>query len=406
MHTPAPTPTTDTIDPAAHAYLLAFMFLGMLVGVSNGIAKVVLPLYAASLSAPNWQIGLVGGLQFIGMLLLSLPMGAMIEKHGSRVLFRTGCIAGAALYIFGFSNATQAWQLILGVLMAGLISPMRMVTIQTEFLHLLPRLGPGKAGWQRAANSSGMFFVGPALGALLIGTLGFQATLKVVGAGLLIATLVGERVLANTEPGKGAGAPFKQRLANQLQILRSSHELKRSMSIEFFGQMAMSYFTVFAVLLAIRQFHWSPQQAASLVSMQGAVFVATLLLASSVLARWQEASRYALAFMLLLLAQLPFALPSDGAWLWIAAATLGLGLGIQHTTSIARFAALTQQYGRGKVGGLFSFAGPAGNLIGAVVGGWLAGHFSIVAGFRIIAVIYIGLLFWQRRPASLRRNVG
>ena len=136
--------------------------------------------------------------------------------------------------------------------------------------------------------------------------------------------------------------------------------------------------------------------------MQGAVFVATLLFASSLLARWQEASRYALAFLLLLLAQLPFALPSDGLWLWLAAATLGLGLGIQHTTSVARFAALTQQYGRGKVGVLFSFAGPAGNLVGAVLGGWLAGHFSIVTGFRLIAVIYIALLLWQHRPACCR----
>jgi MFS family permease len=149
-------------------YLLGFMLLGVLAGTSNGVAKVVLPLYAASLHAAPWQIGLVGGLQFSGMLLLSMPVGGLIDRHGSRPLFRFGGLAGAALFLLGFTQMQQPTQLIVGVICFGLLNPFRMVATQTEFLHLLPRIGPRKAGWQRASHSLGMFFIGPMLGAQLL----------------------------------------------------------------------------------------------------------------------------------------------------------------------------------------------------------------------------------------------
>lgn len=380
------------------SFLLGFMLVGVLAGTSNGVAKVVLPLYAASLHADAWQIGLVGGLQFSGMLLLSMPVGGLIERHGSRTLFRFGGLAGGLLFLLGFRTMTEPWQLIVGVVCFGLLNPFRMVAVQTEFLHLLPRLGAGKAGWQRASHSLGMFFVGPMLGAQLLSWVDYRGVFVAVALGLFATVAIGDRVLSDAPSGKGRDTtPLLRRVRAQLGIIASRAQLRESMLFEFCGQTAMSYFTVFVVLVAIRMFQRSVAEAASLVTTQGAIFVLTLLLAGSVLAPLRDELRYLIAFTLLLATELLLSSPSGPTALWIAAALLGLGLGVQHLTSVQRFAALTAELGRGRVGGLFSLSGPAGGLLGAVSGGVLTQHFGLLSGFRVLAVLYTVLTVWQLR---------
>lgn len=397
-----PEALAEPLAPALqHRFLAGFMGLGVLVGTSNGVAKVCLPLYAAALQAQAWQIGLVGGLQFAGMLLMSLPLGAWIDRHGSRPLFRIGALACAALYLLALPWVAQPWQLIACVSLLGLFNPFRMVPTQTEFLHLLPRLGPGKAGWNRAAHTAGMFFVGPMLGALLAGLLGFTPTFAVVAAGLLLSLLIGDRVLSGTPPGRGRdGARLWPLVRGQLAVVAERPDLRRTMLIEFCGQMAMAYFSVFIVLLGIRSFGMGTQQAAGLVTLQGALFVGTLFVGGSLLRRWREASRYLLAFGLLLAHALLLSAPPSPHFLWFGAALLGLGLGVQHLTSVTRFGALMNELGRGRVGGLFSLAGPAGGVAGAVLGGLVGQRFGLLAGFRLLAVVYAVQVAWQLRSMA------
>lgn len=375
--------------PSRH-FLTGFMLLGVLAGTSNGIAKVVFPLYAAAMQASPWQIGLVGGLQFAGMLLLSLPLGALIDRHGSRPLFRFGCLGGIAVFLAGFSFAATPWQLIVCVVLFGIVNPFRMVTTQTEFLHLLPRIGPARAGWQRASHSAGMFFLGPMLGAWLVGLAGYAHTFRVVAVGLFVTLLIGERVLSSAPSGQGADAtPFLGRMRDQFRLIGSRAELRRTMLVEFIGQVAMSYFTVFVILVAMRRFGMPAQQAAGLVTLQGAAFVLTLLAAGAVVMGWRERTRYRTAFAMLLCAELLLANPLHPAMLWMGALLLGLGLGIQQLTCVAQFARLAQELGRGRTGGMFSLAGPSGALVGAVAGGLLNQHFGMLAGFHVLAVLFL-----------------
>ncbi|WP_207221281.1 MFS transporter [Pseudoduganella lutea] len=365
------------------------MLLGILAGTSNGVAKVVFPLYAAAMHAAPWQIGLVGGLQFAGMLLLSLPLGALIDRHGSRPLFRFGCLGGIALFLVGFSFATTPWQLIACVVLFGFVNPFRMVTTQTEFLHLLPRIGAARAGWQRAAHSAGMFFLGPLLGAWLVGLVGYPETFRVVAAGLFVTLLIGERVLSSAPAGQGADAtPLVGRVLDQFRLIGSRVDLRRTMLVEFVGQVAMSYFTVFVILVAIRRFGMPTQQAAGLVTLQGAAFVLTLLAAGAVVMAWRERTRYRTAFAILLCAELLLANPLHQGALWAGALLLGLGLGIQQLTCVAQFARLAQELGRGRTGGMFSLAGPSGALVGAVLGGILNQYFGMLAGFHVLALLF------------------
>jgi MFS family permease len=381
-----------------NGYLAGFMTLGILTGTTNGIAKVAMPLVAVSLHADQWQVGVVGGIQFLGMLLLSLPLGAVIDRYGGRIPFRFGAACGALVFLAVLSRATTPNELIYGVALTGLLAPFRMVPTNTEFLHLLPQMGLSKAGWQRAAHTLGMFFIGPSLGAFLLGWMGYPDAFLLVAAGMLVTLLIGNRVLSGSGSGRGDEAtPFWERLRSQFQIVATRAELRHTMFIEFCGQIAMSYFTVFIILVAIRQFKLSTQLAAGLITTQGAIFVLTLLLVGSWLAHWKEASRYALAFSLLLAAELLLSFPLGALSLWVGAAMLGMGLGIQHVTSINRFATLTQELGRGRVGGMFSLAGPSGGLTGAMLGGVLSQHFGMLAGFRVLVLIYVLQLLWAAR---------
>jgi MFS family permease len=393
-------------SPGPHnRYLAAFMALSVLVGTANGISRVCLPLFAASLHAAAWQIGLVGGLQFAGMLLLSMPLGALIDRHGSRPLFRFGTTAAAAVFLLGMTQVHAPWQLIACVCLLGLSVPFRIVPTQTEFLHLLPSLGPVKAGWNRGSHTLGMFFLGPTLGAFLIVALGFAPTFALVGAGMLLTLLIGARVLQAAPPGRGGDAtPLRRRIRQQFALMVERAELRRTMLIDFCGQMSLAYFSVFIVLVGLRLFGMSTQQAAALITLQGALFVGTLFAGGVVLARVGDEGRYMLAFVLLLAhAVLLFAPPSP-AWLWAGAACLGLGLGVQHLTSVNRFGALMRELGRGKVGGMSSLAGPAGGLAGATLGGALSQHFGMLAGFRVLAAVYVlqCVLQWQRLAAARR----
>lgn len=374
------------------------MVLGVLAGTSNGVSKVVLPLYAAALHAAPWQIGLVGGLSFVGMIVLSMPVGGLIERYGSRPLFRFGGLASTLLFALGFTFAHEPWQLILGSVCFGLLNPFRMVATQTEFLQLLLQIGPRKAGFQRASHSLGMFFIGPMLGATLLDWLDYRGVFLCIAFGLFATVLVGERALPSAREAQAISpTPILARIRGQLRIIATRHELRQSMLIELCGQMAMSYFSVFVVLVAIRQFHRSVADAASLVTVQGGAFVLTLFLAGGALAQLGDRARYTLAFALLAAAELLLGAPPNFPSLWLASALLGLGLGVQHLTSVGRFAALTAELGRGRVGGLFSLSGPTGGLIGAVVGGVLAARFGLLSGFRVLFVLYVGLLFFHAR---------
>jgi MFS family permease len=178
------------------------------------------------------------------------------------------------------------------------------------------------------------------------------------------------------------------------------------MLIEFVGQVAMSYFTVFVILIAIRRFGMSAQQAAGLVTLQGASFVLTLLIGGSLVLAWREGTRYCTAFAILLCAELLLANAPGPAVLWAGALLLGLGLGLQHLTSVTRFATLAQELGRGRVGGLFSLAGPSGGLVGAVLGGLLSQHFGMAAGFHVLVLLFVAQLCWEvpRMVASRRKD--
>ncbi|WP_186511107.1 MFS transporter [Caenimonas sedimenti] len=382
--------------------MAGLLSLTLLTGTVNGVSRVALPLYAASLGAEAWQVGLTGGMGYTGMLLLALPMGAWIDRHGSRPLFLRGIALAATLYLL-LAGSHAVWQAVLLTALLGLVVPLRAIPIHTEFLAILPSLSPSRAGWNRAANMTGMFFLGPAISAAAIAAVGFSRVFAGVACGLLVAGLVGRRVLGSVTAGPaGVDAPLAERVRLQFELLRGHADLRRTMAIDFLTQMAVAYFVVFGIVLAVRVAGMPLQLAAGLVTFQGAVYVVTLLAAGKLVARLPAGRCYRVALALLAAECLLYGLAPQPMMLWIGAGLMGVGVGVQGLLSTARFADMMRQYGRGRIGGLTAVAPPAGGVLGAIGGGVLSQHLGIAAGFLALGVAFTLAALLPRFAAPAR----
>jgi MFS family permease len=400
---------SEAVDASAAARLRGLLLLAIVVGTINGLSRVAMPLFAASLGAHPWQMGVVGGLGYAGVLLMALPMGAWIDRHGSRPLFVRGVAAAALMYLL-LPLVAQPAHAVLAAGVLGLVLPFRTVPAHTEFLALLPQLSAAKAGWNRAAHTLGMFFLGPTLSAATIAALGFASVFRLAAVGLLVAGLLGQRVLTSRSRPELAGQQghdeldesLARRIGRQLRLLAAHADLRRTMAIDLVTQMSVAYFVVFGVVLAVRQFGLPLQAAAGLVTVQGAGYVLTLYGGGQVFERWTEDARYTLAFGLLLLQALLFGLGPAPWALWLGASLMGVGVGLQGLASTTRFADLMRQYGRGQVGGLTSLGPPAGGVIGAMAGGLVSQRLGLQSGFLILAVAYALLAIDQARRHRVR----
>jgi MFS family permease len=394
-------PPPDEADSTA-PHLPALLSLGLMVGTINGLSRVALPLYAVAAHAQPWQVGIVGGLGYLGVLLMALPMGAWIDRHGTRPMFLRGAAAAALLYLL-LPLLHTPWHVIGGAALLGLVLPFRTVPIQTEFLAMLPSLGPAKAGWNRGAFMLGLAFIGPAVSAAVVSQLGFTALFLLVSATLLLAFMVGRRVLKRRSgvAGQEGDAPLHVRIKGQMRLLKDDADFRRTMLIDGLAQMSVAYFVVFSIPLAMRNHAMSLQSAAGLITLQGALYVATLFAGGTLVARWRFEQRYLLAFTMLLAQSLLFGLGHSAAALWTGAALMGIGVGLQGVTSTTRFGELMQRHGRGRIGGLSSLAPTAGGITGAVAGGVVSQHLGTAAGFLLLGLGHVAMCVVQL--ARMRR---
>jgi predicted MFS family arabinose efflux permease len=274
---------------------------------------------------------------------------------------------------------------------------------------MLPQLGPAKAGWNRGAFMIGLSFIGPAVSAAVVSSLGFAALFELVAATLLLAFLVGRRVLLRRAgvAGQAGDAPLAVRIRGQLALLRDDPDFRRTMAIDALAQMSVAYFVVFAIQMALHRFGMTLQAAAGLITLQGALYVATLLIGGAVVVRWRAEQRYVLAFAMLLAQSLLYGLGRVPAALWLGAALMGVGVGLQGVTSTTRFAELMRRHGRGRIGGRSSLAPTSGGIVGAVLGGVVSQRLGYEAGFLLLGLGQAAMCLLQlQRWHALRSGAG
>lgn len=382
---------------APHApdrFLLKFVVLSSLMGVSVGLAQVTTTLYALHLGAQGSLLGLVAAAPSIGILFVGLPMGLWVERWGPAPLFIGGSAAVGLLYAL-LPLAPGTLFLLAVITLIGFLMPARFVSLNTVFMAELARLGESRAGWFRGTHMAGMYLAGPLLAAAVVERAGHASSYWLISLLFALTVALAPAVLASPRaramqqpihPAPGA----RPSMAAALRTLLADKRAQRLALLELALQMLHAYYTFFIVVIAVDRLGLPVTRAGLLVALQGSAFVAALFLLGGPVARWGSraigggACLVALASVLLGLA------PSAG-WLWPGALLLGLGLGMIQTRNVTRFARLSAELGRGRVAGLNSLVGPGGSLAGGLLGGTLGAWAGLQPVFLLFALLFAAL---------------
>ncbi len=345
-------------------------------------------------------MGLIAAVQSLGILLFGLPIGLLVQRHGPKKMFVLGSFLAAVVYVTVPFYPT-VWYLIFATFLVGLCMPMRFVSLNTVYMQHLKSIGAAKAGWFRGTHMMGFFLVGPLLAVSLVSVVGFSGAFWWI-AGLFLLPILFAPLAFGAGPTEINQAERDQAfslavIAKQLVLLKQDQALRRTSLIEMASNAVMAYYGFFIIVIAIKDFGLSETIAASLVTLQGAVFVVALFTTGALLTRWGIKRFYQTGFAFVAVASVMLGIPKISVLLWVGAVILGLGLAMLHIVNFTMFANVGERLGMAKVSGLTAMAGPAGALLGSIVGGWLGHYWGLQSMFLISAVLFGGLIGFSQQ---------
>lgn len=380
-------------------FLIVFAALAVLMGTSVGLARIATSLYALDLHASGSLLGLISGGQVVGILVMSLPIGFLVDHFGPARLFVTGSALAGITY--ALIPVVQSPLFLLGCTIAiSFFMPLRFVSLNTIFFQQLQSLGTGKAGWYRGTHMSGMFLIGPLIAPWLIAHFNFSGSFWLIALSFAITILICPIVFAryaarpkNAAPNTGRHSGVAE-LRAQLAYLARDAELREANLIDFFAQAANNYFSFFVIVIAIEQMHLSAAAASGLVTMMGASFILAVFVLGNVVQRLGQYKSYLVGFALMAGGLLLLGLAKTSLLLWPGALLLGFGEGLVQIANISRLARIGQRLGQGKVSGLNMLIGPAGAFAGSLLGGFVGSYLGLQPIFLLLIPAF-AYLAWR-----------
>lgn len=387
---------------ARHRFLVTFVLLNSLMGVSVGLAKVTTPLYAMHLGANDAVLGLVAGAQSAGILLIGLPMGFLVDRYGPAPLFVIGSLCAGAMY--GLVPEVPSAMFLVGcTFVISFFMPFRFVSLNTVFMEQLEVLGEEKAGWARGSHMAGTAMIGPVLAATLIEVSSYKHTYWVIAALLLVTMFMSPLVFSQyqTDPSTARALRLGD-IKAQLVMIGRDVDLRGACMVDFTGQAIMMFYTFFIVVIAIAQLGLGADGASGLVSAQGFSYVVALFTLGPFANRLGQDSAYALSAGIVAVALLLLGTASALPIMWLGALLLGMGLGLLQIVNLMRFARIGGRLGRGKIAGLNALIGPAGGMVGSMGGGLLGHRIGLQTVF-LVFLPALGLMMWQLHAQRAQR---
>jgi MFS family permease len=367
---------------------------GAIDNVGNGAFVTALPLLAVTLTTDPRLISMVAAASFVPWLLFSLPVGALVDRHG-----RVGLMRGAQFFqavVVGLIAVLVAvGGMSIGYLMvAAFAIGVGQVVFGIASQSVLPEivdtrlLGPAN-GRQYLATTIGQSFLGPPVGSLLFGlalVLPFcldVATL--VGSALLLATLRG----ASRSRLRAAGQPARRAIVEGLRWL-VRHRLLRTLALLLgVNTFCFQLGNVTLVLLATRELGVTPAgyglllAVAAVGSVLGGLLTARLTRAFGQIPVLVVALAInAVAFVLLGL--------SPNAWMLAALLALsGLVTAVWNVVTVTLRQELVPLDLLGRVNSVYRLLGWGLIPLGALAGGLIAHEIGVRAGYPVAGALRV-----------------
>jgi MFS family permease len=387
----------------ANRALMSLLSINLLAGVATGMLQMTIPLYALSLKATTLQLGLIAGASGIGRLLVVIPSGLLIDRHGARQLFVVSTLL-TAIAVLVLISASSSTLLMIVLVIMSMGQAVSFLALQAGFLKRLPFLDKARAGWQRGATQIGFYLIGPVLCGMLLQDNRFAVVFSAASAIFLVELgiswfrrLSGAREVhdAHVRSNTGQIERFKALLADRV--------MQQVLVIECLGAATFMIFRAFVAPVAVSVLQLSIRDVTFLILSQGSVAMMMLLFGGGLLDLFPCSRLYRISSVFVALGALLLAC-AGGFWsFWCGAVTLGIGTGMMSLCSLSQIAKVTGE--KGKIAALFSFSIGIGNTIGPVVAGLVGDLTAVQVSF--ITTIPVILLSWLLfLPTSVMQPAG
>ncbi len=389
-----------------HVLIGSYLILNITSGTTAGAMQVAVPLYALSLHAALGDVGFIRGVSGLGMLLLVIPAGFLVDHYGAKRLFLVGGLCGTlATCGLVFAASPGAIALLMGV--AGLFAALKMTALNSSFFTNLQAMGIEKAGWFKGSMSIGLAFLGPLLGGCLVEMMDFGALFQLFAA-LTLVPIALVFFFHDDPPVRSLDDGGQSGLIRQLTEFRAllrQRSLYLPLLTECLSTALFATFSAFIVVIAVQSLHLQTTVASVLMSIEGGVFIVTVFAAGRLIRTLSQLQLYVLSVSVVVGGL--FALAFAESFLALAGSTaiLGLGLGLINLVVSSRIARIEGE--KGKIVGLFSAAIGVGislgPMSGGVIGSWLgtsAIFLAFVPLFLVLMAAAVRLDLRRRRPSA------
>ncbi|MFC2051670.1 MFS transporter [Chloroflexota bacterium] len=371
--------------------VLAISIFSCMLG--SGIVIPLLPLYAESLGASGFWLGVIFAAFPISRIFTTPVFGRLSDRKGRKLFISIGLFA-YGIISFGFIYSNTVLQLVLMRFLQGFAGALILPIAQAYVGDISPPGEEGKwMGYTNAAFFSGFGF-GPLIGGVLSEHLGMDAAFLAMGVLSLLAFTIVMFFLPAIKP---------KQLATSYPSFR---EMSRSgMIIGLFSfrltlTMGRSIFFIFLPILAANDLGLRP-------SLVGILLAVNILLMSLLgIPSGRIADRLNRRFLVvggcLVSSIFLMVVPLGNTFgLLLAIAVLGsVGNAIAIPAASALAVEQGRKYGMGSSIALFSMAFSIGMVVGPIVGGAIADFASINSAFYfgvMITLVGASLFTWFSR---------
>jgi len=364
-------------------FLIKFVALSIVSGTTIGINKILITLFGLSLEATNWQLGLIGAAETLGLALGTLPAGVLASRGSPRVLYgvASAVVGGCCLLI----PHVGLWFALLPVMtFTGFCISFRIVSMSSIFLHHVGNLGPAWAGWYKGTLALGTSAIGPWTGEFLTRRVGLHPTFSIsAGLFLAMATL---GVLALPRPVTQS-RPRARREGHWLLPIWRHRQVRWACLMEGLIGYCAAFFSTFMLVILMRDHGWPRQRAVQVLVLYGCTSVAVLLGAGWVLTRVRRNLLDRTIYGLAALSMLGLGLSQRPLFLVVWTALFSVSVGLNNLLNVVAISESTCD--RGHVSGVATLMQMSGGCLGALLGGLFSRWFNLQFLFVLFATPWV-----------------
>jgi MFS family permease len=405
MSSSAPEPGAEPI--AGRRELWRAVYLPTIVlAIAEGMLVPVLPLFVAQMGAGFALVGLALAAEAIGMLVGDLPAGSLLRRVDRKTVMLVGvAVVGVSVALLPFA---QSVVLVIALrLLAGIGAALWSLSRHAYLTEATRAVGRGRALAAFGGATRIGHFVGPAVGGVVAGTLGFGAAFSLYA---LIAAVAFALCAVNLQARDPRASGARQRLGHRAalsEVLRAQRGtllvtgsgLLMAQMVRSGRRIVIPLYGAAVLGLDVQAIGWVLSAAALL---DVTMFPIAGVLMDRLGRKWAIVPSFALQALGMALVPL-----AGGFWgLLVVGCVIGLGNGIGSGTMMTLASDLARPGTIGEFLGVWRVIGDAGSMGGPVVVGAVADVLTLESAALVIAVVGLGaaVVFARGVPETLRRS--